>query len=215
MWSATALLTLLPAGCGPCALKIKGAGSSFIAPILERWLFNYRQSHPGVKPSYNVTGSSAGIKEFVDGWVTFAASDAYLPREAAEKVERGVVQIPVTAGSIVLAYNLDGIENLPLPRDVYPLIFLGRIKRWNDERIQAANPGVDLPDLPIIVVVRSDGSGTTFAVTAHLSAISAEFKNGPGVGTTVVWPEEAQVIASPQSRSGRQHPQQPRHDRLY
>src|SRR4051812_34205468 len=85
--SAAALLCLLPVACGARPLKIRGAGSSFIAPILERWLYDYRTSHPGVKPSYNATGSSAGIKEFKDGWVTFAASDAYLKHKDAGEIE--------------------------------------------------------------------------------------------------------------------------------
>ncbi len=101
--------------------------------------------------------------------------------------------LPMTAGEIVLAYNIPGVASgLKLPRDVYPDIFLGKITKWNDPRIAAANPGVKLPDLPITVVRRSDSSGTTFVFTKHLSAISDAFKNGPGFGTSVQWPSQRQ-----------------------
>ena len=98
----------------------------------------------------------------------------------------------MTAGEIVLAYNLPGVAELKLPRDVYPDIFLGKITNWNDPRIAAANPGVTLPDTPITVVVRSDASGTTFNFTNHLAAISDDFKSGPGAGTSVQWPSLGQ-----------------------
>ncbi len=101
----------------------------------------------------------------------------------------GVVLLPMTAGSIVLSYNLPGVTTaIQLPRDVYPEIFLGKITKWNDPKIVAANTGVTLPDLPITVAYRADGSGTTYNFTNHLAAISADFKSGPGSGKTVKWP---------------------------
>jgi len=105
----------------------------------------------------------------------------------------------MTAGEIVLAYNLDGVDELKLPRDVYPDIFLGKITRWNDERIAKANPGVDLPDEPITVVVRSDSSGTTYVFTKHLSAVNEGFKSGPGVGKTVQWPSHDKIVKAPKN----------------
>jgi len=114
-------------------------------------------------------------------------------------VAGGVQLLPMTAGEIVLAYNLPGVTELKLPRDVYPEIFLGNVKSWNDPRIVAANPGVTLPDTKITVVRRSDSSGTTFVFTKHLSAVSEAFKSGPGFGTTVQWPESGSIIAAPKN----------------
>jgi phosphate transport system substrate-binding protein len=111
-----------------------------------------------------------------------------------------VVLLPMTAGEIVLAYNLpDKPKDLKLPRDVYPDIFLGKITRWNDPRIAAANPGISFPDLPITVVRRSDSSGTTFVFTKHLAAISPEFKEKVGQGTTVNWPASDKIVAAPKN----------------
>lgn len=106
----------------------------------------------------------------------FAASDAAMSDEEMAKVDRGVQLIPMTAGEVVLAYNLKGVKELKLPRDIYPAIFLGKVKKWNDPAIAAANPGVTLPDENITVVVRADSSGTTFVFTQHLCAVSPEFK---------------------------------------
>jgi len=100
---------------------------------------------------------------------------------------------------VVIGYNLPGVAKLQLPRDVYPLIFLGKITKWNDPKLVAANKGVTLPDLPITVVRRADSSGTTFVFTNHLSAISEEWKKGPGEGTTVNWPSSDKFIASPKN----------------
>ena len=112
-----------------------------------------------------------------------------ITKEQAAKVERGAIALPLTAGSIVLAYNLPNVANgLKLPRQVYTDIFLGKIRNWNDPRIAKANPGVNLPNLPIKVVHRSDGSGTTAVFTQHLSAISPEWKNKVGAAKTVDWP---------------------------
>ena len=106
----------------------------------------------------------------------------------------------MTAGEIVLAYNLPGQpRNLKLPRDVYPEIFLGKITRWNDPRIVTANPDIKLPDLPITVVRRSDASGTTFVFTKHLSAVSPEFREKVGQGTNVQWPQSDKIVAAPQN----------------
>jgi phosphate transport system substrate-binding protein len=115
------------------------------------------------------------------------------------QVKGGVVLLPMTAGTIVLSYNLQGVTTLNLPRVVYPLIFTGEVSRWRDERIVAANPGVALPDLPITVVRRSDSSGTTFVFTKHLSAINASFKKAMGVGTTVQWPNRANFVGAPRN----------------
>lgn len=120
--------------------------------------------------------------------------------EEIAKVADGVLLLPVTAGEIVLAYNLPGNpKGLKLPRDVYPDIFLGKVTKWNDPRIAAANPDLKLPDLPITVVRRSNSSGTTFVFTKHLSAINEAFAKEVGTGTTVQWPKSDKMVAAPKN----------------
>jgi phosphate transport system substrate-binding protein len=171
------------------SITIKGAGSTFLAPLVRRWCEQYHKLHPNVAVNYDVVGSGEGTKRFLEGTVDFAASDAALSDEEAASVTRGAVLIPVTAGSIVLAYSPEGLPpQLRFSRSVYADIFLGKITRWNDERIAAINPGVTFPDRDIQVVVRNDGSGTTFVFTNHLSAISEEWREERGVGKTMGWP---------------------------
>jgi phosphate transport system substrate-binding protein len=120
--------------------------------------------------------------------------------EQIAKVPGGVQLMPMTAGEIVLGYNLPGSpKNLKLPRDVYTSIFLGKTTKWSDPKLKAANPGVNLPDLDITVVRRADSSGTTYVFTNHLAAISEEWAKGPGVGTTVSWPKSDKFVASPKN----------------
>jgi phosphate transport system substrate-binding protein len=138
---------------------------------------------------YDIVGSGEGTKRFLAGTVDFGASDAALTDEEIASVKTGAVMVPVTAGSIVLAYSPEGMPpQVKLSRSVYADIFLGKITRWDDDRIAAINPGVTLPKHDIQVVVRQDGSGTTFAFTKHLSAISEEWRKGPGEGKSVGWP---------------------------
>lgn len=171
-------------------VSLTGAGASFPAPLYQRWFSVYNQQNPNVQISYQSIGSGAGVEQFTQGTVDFAASDVAITDKEAAQVERGVITLPMTAGSIVLAYNLPSVETgLRLPREVYTNIFLGKITNWNDPRIAAANPGVSLPDLPITVVRRSDGSGTTAVFTQHLAAISPEWKSKVGAGKTISWPK--------------------------
>ena len=139
------------------------------------------------------------MQAFIQRTVDFAASDAAMTDEQIGQVNGGVVILPMTAGTIVLAYNLPGVTELKLPRDVYPEIFAGEVMKWSDPKIAAANPGVKLPDLPITVVRRSDSSGTTFVFTQHLAAISPDFKSAVGVGTTVQWPSKSNFVGSPRN----------------
>ncbi|WP_320043165.1 phosphate ABC transporter substrate-binding protein PstS [uncultured Desulfobacter sp.] len=170
-------------------IKITGAGASFPAPIYSEWFKALaKQNNGAIKVDYQSIGSGSGIKNFIGHTVDFGASDAAMKQSEIDQVPEGVQLLPMTAGEIVIAYNLPGIENLKLPRDVYPEIFLGKITKWNDAKIVAANPGVALPDTPITVVVRSDKSGTTFGFTGHLSAISSDFKSAVGQGKMVQWP---------------------------
>jgi len=153
-----------------------------------------------VSVDYQGKGSGAGIQDLVNRTVDFAASDAAMTDEDMAKVPGGVQLLPMTGGEIVVAYNLPGNpKNLKLPRDVYAGIFLGKVTKWSDARLKAANPGVNLPDQDITVVRRADSSGTTFVFTSHLSAISEEWKKGPGAGTTVAWPKSDKFVASPKN----------------
>ena len=170
------------------AQQLSGAGASFPAPLYQRWAVEYNKLQPKVQVNYQSVGSGAGVKQFSQGTVDFAASDAAMSDEEIEKVKQGVVMIPATAGSVVIAYNLPEIKDLKLSRDAYAGIFLGKITKWNDPAIAKDNPGVNLPDLPINVSYRSDGSGTTFVFTKHLSAISKDFADEVGNDKSVTWP---------------------------
>ena len=170
------------------AQQLSGAGASFPAPLYQRWAVEYNKLQPKVQVNYQSVGSGAGVKQFSQGTVDFAASDAAMSDEEIEKVKQGVVMIPATAGSVVIAYNLPEVKDLKLSRDAYAGIFLGKITKWNDPAIAKDNPGVNLPDLPINVSYRSDGSGTTFVFTKHLSAISKDFADEVGNDKSVTWP---------------------------
>ena len=168
--------------------KLNAAGSTFAALIMERWSEEFSKANPNIQIVYLAVGSGIGVTNFTEGIVDFAASDAAMTDEQIAKVKQGVVLIPFTAGSIVLAYNLPGIESLQLSREAYSGIFLGKITKWNDPAIAKTNEGVKLPDTAITVCERSDGSGTTYVFTKHLSTISPEFKTQVGEDTTVMWP---------------------------
>ncbi len=180
--------------------RLTGSGASFPFPLYSIWLKDFSHKQTTANIDYQAKGSGAGILDLINHTVDFAASDAAMTPEEIAKVQGGVVLLPMTAGEIVIAYNLPGNPNeLKLPRDVYPDIFLGKITRWSDPRIQSANPDLKLPDLPITVVRRADSSGTTFVFTSHLSAISPEWKSGPGAGTTVNWPSSDKIVAAPKN----------------
>jgi phosphate transport system substrate-binding protein len=170
------------------AQQLSGAGASFPAPLYQRWAVEYNKLHPDVQVNYQSVGSGAGVKQFGQGTVDFAASDAAMSDEEIEKVKQGVVMIPATAGSIVIAYNLPEVKDLKLSRDAYAGIFLGKITKWNDPAIAKDNSGEKLPDLPINLAFRSDGSGTTFVFTKHLAAISKDFADEVGTDKSVTWP---------------------------
>jgi phosphate transport system substrate-binding protein len=175
-------------GYAIAATQLQGAGATFPAPLYQRWIAEYTKSNPGVQINYQGVGSGAGIKQFTQNLVAFGASDAAMKDDEIAAVKQGVVLIPATAGSIVLAYNLPGVDNLKLSREAYSGIFLGKITKWNDPIIAKANAGVKLPDTAITICSRADGSGTTFVFTKHLSAINPDFKDQVGEGTTVTWP---------------------------
>ncbi|AFZ34011.1 phosphate ABC transporter substrate-binding protein, PhoT family [Stanieria cyanosphaera PCC 7437] len=177
-----------PATGGGQSVSLTGAGASFPAPLYQRWFSEYNKQNPNVQISYQSVGSGAGVEQFTQGTVDFGASDVAMTDEEIAQVERGVVLLPMTAGSIVLGYNLPDVQGLKLSRQLYTDILLGKITKWNDPAIAQINPDLQLPDQNITVVYRSDGSGTTGVFTKHLSEISPEWKEKVGEGKTVSWP---------------------------
>jgi phosphate transport system substrate-binding protein len=174
-------------------LSFRGAGSTFAAPLYKTWINVYREADNHVSVSYDAVGSGEGITRFAVGSVDFAGTDVLPCEFMFTGIKRGVVSVPVTAGMIVLAYNLPGVTGgLELPRDVYSDIFSGRIRTWNDARIRNANPALSLPSDDIAVVVRDDSSGTTAAFTRHLVAIGSGWHaTGAGDGFLIDWPAAA------------------------
>lgn len=186
--SATLVVALGAASSALAVTQITGAGASFPAPLYQRWAQEFYKANPDIQVNYQSVGSGAGIKQFIVGTVNFGASDAAMTDEEIAQASQGAVMIPATAGSIVVAYNLPGLPNVKLSREAYVGIFLGKVTKWNDPIIAVANPGVDLPDMDVVVCTRSDGSGTTFVFTKHLAAISPDFDKEVGEGKAVTWP---------------------------
>ncbi|MBF2097603.1 MAG: phosphate ABC transporter substrate-binding protein PstS [Gloeomargaritaceae cyanobacterium C42_A2020_066] len=173
---------------GP-SVQLYGAGATFPSFIYLRWFEDYRRQRPNIEISYQPIGSAAGLQQVANETVDFGGSDVAPTADFIAKVPRGLVLIPATAGSVAVVYNLPDIgPGLKLDRRVLPDIFLGKITRWNDPKITALNPDRTLPNLPITLVHRSDGSGTTQVFTAHLSAISPAWQTQVGTGLTVQWP---------------------------
>src|SRR5215475_10742716 len=172
---------------GGAVVKLQGAGASFPAPLYTKWFKTYTHDHPDVQIDYQSVGSGSGVKSFIDKTVDFAASDAAMTPDEIAKVQGGVQLVPMTAGAIVLAYNLPDVPDLKLSREAYSGIFLGKVKKWNDPVITKSNPNAKLPDQPINVVVRADGSGTSYVFTKHLSAINPDFQKTVGVDKAPNW----------------------------
>ncbi len=170
------------------SVKINGAGASFPAPLYQRWFRDYFLAHPNIQVDYQPIGSGPGVNSFIEGRLDFAGSDQPLTGELAQRAGENVLQLPLTAGAVVLTYNLPGIDGVRLSREALAGIFLGSIARWNDPLVLAANPGVEMPDLPIVVVTRVDASGTTLVMTRHLSAISEAFAKQVGESQSPAWP---------------------------
>lgn len=168
-------------------VSLTGAGATFPAALYQNWFQGLNQKVPKLQANYQSVGSGAGVEQFIKGTVDFGASDVAMKDEEIAKVSKGVLMLPVTAGAIVFAYNLPGVEGLKLSRETYVDIALGKITKWNDPKIVADNPDLTLPDKPITFVHRSDGSGTTGFFTKHLSAISEDWLKKVGEGKTVQW----------------------------
>ena len=171
------------------SLLINGAGATFPYPIYSKWFDEYTKVNPDVRINYQSIGSGGGIKQITANTVDFGASDGPMTQEQLTAAPGRLYHIPTVMGADVLAYNLPGVgKGLKLTPDVLADIFLGKITEWNDSRIASVNPGINLPASSIIVVHRSDGSGTTYIFVDYLSSVSAEWKNKVGKGTSVNWP---------------------------
>jgi len=192
-WTAPVLIAIAAICVGTLGqaadlVRLQGAGASFPAPLYLKWFKAYSGSHRNVQIDYQSVGSGSGVKSFSDKTVDFGASDAAMTTEEMAKVQGGALCLPMTAGSIVIAYDVQGVPELRLSRKAYAGIFLGTVRKWNDPLISQANPGVKLPDAPVNVVVRADSSGTTFVFSKHLSTISPEFAKSPGTNKMPNWP---------------------------
>ena len=169
-------------------MMINGAGATFPYPIYSKWFDEYAKVDPSVRFNYQSIGSGGGQKQIMAQTVDFGASDGPMSDENLSKAPGKILHIPTVAGAVVMTYNLEGNPALKLDGETIADIFLGKIKKWNDPKIAASNPGTKLPDKEIVVVHRSDGSGTTFIFTDYLSKVSAEWKQKVGNKTSVTWP---------------------------
>jgi len=185
--------TTLALGCaspiGLAAQQLTGAGATFPYPIYSKWFSEYNKKTK-VQINYQSIGSGGGIKQYTEKTVDFGATDGPMSQDQMNAVQGAVIHVPTVMGADVLTWNLPalGARQLKLDGPTIAAIFLGQITKWNDPRLAAMNPGVKLPDMDMIVVHRSDGSGTTYIFTDYLSKVSPEWKSRVGTGTAVNWP---------------------------
>jgi phosphate transport system substrate-binding protein len=176
-------------GSATAETNLNGAGATFPNPIYQKWFSEYHNAHKDVQINYQSIGSGGGIQQLTSGTVDFGASDGPMTDEQLSKVSGKVFHIPTVLGAVIPTYNVNGVSGeLKFTGDVLADIYLGKIKKWNDPRLAKANPGVKFPDEEIVVVHRSDGSGTTYIFTDYLSKISSAWKDKVGKGTSVNWP---------------------------
>ena len=169
-------------------MMINGAGATFPYPIYSKWFDEYAKVDPSVRFNYQSIGSGGGQKQILSQTVDFGASDGPMSDENLAKAPGKILHVPTVAGAVVMVSNLPGNPALKFDGDTIAGIYLGQIKKWNDPKLTALNPGVKLPDQDIVVVHRSDGSGTTFIFTDYLSKVSSEWKSKAGTNTSVNWP---------------------------
>ena len=180
---------LAMATIGAAAQNINGAGATFPYPIYSRWFNEYSQEHPSVHINYQSIGSGGGIRQVSEGTVDFGATDSPMTDEAISSSKVKTMHIPTVLGAVVPVYNLKGVtQDLNFSGEVIADIYLGKISKWNDPRIEKDNPGVKFPDAAILPVYRSDGSGTSFIFTDYLSKVSPDFKSKVGAAASVKWP---------------------------
>ena len=176
-------------GGGSGTVSLHGAGATFPNPLYQKWLSEHEKLHPNVRIDYQSIGSGGGIKQLKEQTVDFGASDTPMKDEDLKSAPGEIIHVPTVLGAVVLTYNLAGVSQpLRFTAETIADIYLGKIKKWNDAKIAADNPGVTLPATDITVVYRSDGSGTSAVFTDYLSKISAEWKEKVGTGTSPKWP---------------------------
>jgi phosphate transport system substrate-binding protein len=180
------LLLVLPTAA---QTKLNGAGATFPYPIYSKWFNQYHQEHPEIEINYQSIGSGGGIRQVTAGTVDFGASDGPMSDQQLADAKKKIIHLPTVLGAVVPAYNIPGFKGeLKFTPEVIAGIYLGKITTWNDPAIAKANPGVSLPGQSIIVVHRSDGSGTTYIFTDYLSKVSNEWRDSVGKSTSVKWP---------------------------
>ena len=168
---------------------LNGAGATFPYPMYSKWFSEYHKLHPDIQINYQSIGSGGGIRQVINGTVDFGASDGPMTDEMLKEAKTKILHMPTVLGADVPAYNIPGVStDLKFTPEALAGIFLGKITKWNDKAITSVNPGVNLPDRDIIVVHRSDGSGTTYIWTDYLSKVSPEWQSQVGKGTSVKWP---------------------------
>ena len=168
---------------------LTGAGATFPYPMYSKWFSEYHKIHPEVQVNYQSIGSGGGIRQVTVGTVDFGASDMPMTDKQLQDAKMKILHIPTVLGADVPAFNVPGLSGeVKFTPEALAGIFLGKISKWNDKEITSANPGMNFPDQPIIVVHRSDGSGTTFIWTDYLSKVSPEWKSQVGADTSVKWP---------------------------
>jgi len=170
------------------AQKLTAAGATFPYPIYSKWFSEYSAAHPGVEINYQAIGSGGGIRQVTAGLVDFGATDGPATDEQLASSKTKLIHIPTVMGAVVPIFNVPGVRNIKFSPDVLADAFLGKISTWNDPRIAKDNPDVKLPDQKIIIVHRSDGSGTSYIFTDYLSKVSKDWNGGPGKGTSPSWP---------------------------
>ena len=170
------------------AQKLTGAGATFPYPIYSKWFSEYGAAHSGVEINYQSIGSGGGIRQVTAGLVDFGASDMPMTDDALSASKIKLVHIPTVLGAVVPVFNVPGVSDVRFSGDVLADIYMGKITSWSDAKIAKDNPGVKLPDQKIIVVHRSDGSGTSYIFTDYLSKVSKEWENGPSKGSSPSWP---------------------------
>jgi phosphate transport system substrate-binding protein len=176
-------------GSAVAETNLNGAGATFPNPIYQKWFSEYHNAHPDVKINYQSIGSGGGIAQVQKGTVDFGASDGPMTDQQLADTPFKLFHIPTVLGGVVPTYNIPGVTvELKFTGDVLADIFLGKIKKWNDPRLAKDNPGVKFPDADIVVVHRSDPSGTSYIWTDFLSKVSQDWANGPKKGTAVNWP---------------------------
>jgi phosphate transport system substrate-binding protein len=170
-------------------VALNGAGATFPYPLYSKWMAEYNKQNPNIRINYQSIGSGGGIRQIIAGTVDFGATDAPMSEDEAKKAPGKLLHIPTTIGAVAITYNLPEVTaKLQLTGQVIVDVYLGTIKKWNDPKIAAANPGMKLPAKDIAVVYRTDGSGTTSVFTEYLASVAPSWKEKVGVAKSVKWP---------------------------